>query len=186
MARLEGDVFCFLLVDPTPVAPCKVAQKLQKDRLGDSFSVGRSTVNPAAVKIYVQRTRFTGPIKTANLQLPDVKSRLNPFVSCIHGTFIAFYRRWRAFIDLIYAVAEEAVMQTPIPIANEETNIEILARIAKATSKKWGCTMHIDFYNGNRTVIFSGDPEYRSCIVYELTDILDKCNQTGEKYDSLS
>ena len=62
-------------------------------------------------------------------------------------------------------------MKTAIPIATEETNIEILARIAKATSKKWGCTMQIDFYNGNRTVLFSGDPECRPVIVYELEEI---------------
>lgn len=72
-------------------------------------------------------------------------------------------------------------MQTFIPIVTEETNIEILARISKATSKKWGCTMCIDFFNGNRTMMFSGDPECRPVIVHELEGIFHMRNQTGKE-----
>jgi hypothetical protein len=84
-----------------------------------------------------------------------------------------------------FTIAEEVVMQTVIPITTEETNIEILARIAKATSKKWGCTMCIDFFNGNRTVMFSGDPECRPVIVHELEGIFHMRNQIGEDDDRL-
>jgi ribosomal protein S17E len=46
----------------------------------------------------------------------------------------------------------------PIKINREETNLEILARIAKATAQKYDCSMTIDFQNGNRRIEFSGNP----------------------------
>ena len=44
-----------------------------------------------------------------------------------------------------------------IKITREETNLEILARIAKAAARKYDCTLTIDFHNGNRRIAFSGD-----------------------------
>jgi hypothetical protein len=41
-----------------------------------------------------------------------------------------------------------------IPVKIEETNMEVLARIVKATSRKFDCSMSIDFQNGNRKVQF--------------------------------
>lgn len=61
-----------------------------------------------------------------------------------------------------------------IPIAKEETNKEVLARIIKATARKFNCSMVIDFSNGNRTVEFIGDEVHKQQIVEELKDIFNK------------
>ena len=45
----------------------------------------------------------------------------------------------------------------PIKINREETNLEILARIAKAEAGKYDCSLTIDFQNGNRHIEFVGD-----------------------------
>jgi hypothetical protein len=58
-----------------------------------------------------------------------------------------------------------------IPIKIEDTNIEILARIAKAASHKFNCSMDIDFNNGNRKVEFVGDEFYKPLIADEVLDI---------------
>jgi metal-dependent amidase/aminoacylase/carboxypeptidase family protein len=44
-----------------------------------------------------------------------------------------------------------------IKINCEETNVEVLARIAKAAARKYDCDVTIDFQNGNRRIEFSGD-----------------------------
>ena len=44
-----------------------------------------------------------------------------------------------------------------VKITREETNLEILARIAKAAARKYDCTLTIDFHNGNRRIAFAGD-----------------------------
>jgi len=36
-------------------------------------------------------------------------------------------------------------MSPIVPITFEDTNVEVLARIVKATSEKFDCTMEIDF-----------------------------------------
>ena len=56
----------------------------------------------------------------------------------------------------------------PIKITCEETNLEILARIAKATARKYDCSMTIDFQDGNRRIEFSGDPSSKEKIVHTL------------------
>ena len=56
----------------------------------------------------------------------------------------------------------------PIKIRREETNLEILARIAKATAHKYDCSMTIDFQNGNRRIEFSGDPASKVKIANRL------------------
>jgi hypothetical protein len=55
-----------------------------------------------------------------------------------------------------------------IPIKFEDTNQEIVARIAKATSRKYNCDVEIDFSNGVRKVIFSGDETMRVYIAGEV------------------
>ncbi len=63
-------------------------------------------------------------------------------------------------------------MSNKIPIKIEETNQEVLARIIKATAKKFDCDLVIDFNNGNRTVEFTGDEACKPLIVEKLKDIL--------------
>ena len=58
-----------------------------------------------------------------------------------------------------------------IPIKIEDANIEILARIAKAASQKFNCSMDIDFNNGNRKAEFVGDEFYKPLIADEVLDI---------------
>jgi len=58
-----------------------------------------------------------------------------------------------------------------IPIKIEDANIEILARIAKAASRKFNCSLEIDFNNGNRKVEFVGDEFYKPLIADEVLDI---------------
>ena len=63
-------------------------------------------------------------------------------------------------------------MSNKIPIHIEETNKEVLARIIKATAKKYNCNLVIDFNNGNRTVEFTGDEACKPLILEKLKDIL--------------
>jgi hypothetical protein len=65
-------------------------------------------------------------------------------------------------------------MSNKIPIKFEDTNIEVLARIVKAASRKFDCSMEIDFTNGNRKVEFIGDDFYKPLIVEEVEEIFSK------------
>ncbi len=65
-------------------------------------------------------------------------------------------------------------MSNKIPIRLEDTNIEVLARIVKAASRKFDCSMKIDFTNGNRKVEFVGDEFYKPLIVEEVEEIFSK------------
>jgi len=65
-------------------------------------------------------------------------------------------------------------MLNMIPIKFEDTNIEVLARIVKAASRKFDCSMDIDFNNGNRKAEFVGDEFYKPLIVEEVQDIFVK------------
>jgi len=56
----------------------------------------------------------------------------------------------------------------PIRITREETNLEILARIARATARKYDCSMTIDYHDGNRRIEFSGDPSSKAKIAHTL------------------
>jgi hypothetical protein len=60
-----------------------------------------------------------------------------------------------------------------IPIQLEDANLEIIARIAKATSRKYNCDMEIDFSNGFRKVVFMGDEEMKTHIAGEVLEIFD-------------
>ncbi|MCK4822359.1 hypothetical protein KA005_41735 [bacterium] len=65
-------------------------------------------------------------------------------------------------------------MPNMIPIKFEDTNIEVLARIVKAASRKFDCSMDIDFNNGNRKAEFVGDEFYKALISEEVQDIFAK------------
>lgn len=57
-----------------------------------------------------------------------------------------------------------------IKINREETNLEVLARIAKATARKYDCSMRIDFHNGKRQIEFIGDSECKAKIANAVED----------------
>ena len=61
-----------------------------------------------------------------------------------------------------------------IPVKIEDTNREVLARIVKATSRKFDCSMDIDFQNGNRKIEFIGDEIYKPLIAEEVECIFAK------------
>ncbi len=68
-----------------------------------------------------------------------------------------------------------------VPIQIEDANLEIMARIVKAASRKYNCDVEIDFRNGVRKVIFTGDEEMKAYIAGEVLDIFeskegDACN----------
>jgi hypothetical protein len=60
-----------------------------------------------------------------------------------------------------------------IPIQFEDTNLEIMARIVKAASRKYNCDVEIDFSNGVRKVVFWGDEEMKPYIAGEVLDIFE-------------
>ena len=62
-------------------------------------------------------------------------------------------------------------MSSKIPIQKEDTNLEVLARIVKAASRKYKCTMEIDFHNGKRKAVFKGKEQYKSHIAEEVLQI---------------
>lgn len=55
-----------------------------------------------------------------------------------------------------------------IPINHEETNLEILARIARVAARKFDCSLVIDFTNGNRRIEFVGDENNKKLIAAEI------------------
>ncbi len=61
----------------------------------------------------------------------------------------------------------------PIPINREETNLEVLARIAKATARKYNCSLNIDYSNGNRRIEFIGDETDKALIAAEMESLFD-------------
>ena len=65
-------------------------------------------------------------------------------------------------------------MPSIIPIKIEDTNIEVLAMIVKAASRKFDCSMDIDFQNGNRKAEFIGDEIYKPLIAEEVECIFAK------------
>jgi hypothetical protein len=62
-------------------------------------------------------------------------------------------------------------MSPKVNIANEDTNAEILARIVKAASRKYDCSMEIDFSDGNRVTRFVGDESLKPYIAEEVRSI---------------
>ncbi|MGD9330055.1 MAG: hypothetical protein PVJ53_02020 [Desulfobacterales bacterium] len=51
-----------------------------------------------------------------------------------------------------------------VKINCEETNLEILARIAKAAARKYDCSLTIDFQNGERRIEFIGSSKCKAQI----------------------
>ena len=61
-----------------------------------------------------------------------------------------------------------------IPVNIEDTNAEVLAMIVKATSRKYDCSIDIDFQNGNRKAEFIGDEIFKPFIAEEVECIFAK------------
>lgn len=66
-----------------------------------------------------------------------------------------------------------------IKINREETNLEVLARIAKATARKYDCSMSIDFQNGKRQIEFIGSNECKTKIANALEDCFKNSTDEG-------
>lgn len=64
-----------------------------------------------------------------------------------------------------------------VPIQIEDANLEIMARIVKAASRKYNCDVEIDFSNGIRKVVFTGDEEMKAYIAEEILDIFEPREQ---------
>ena len=62
-------------------------------------------------------------------------------------------------------------MSSKINIAKVDANAEVLARIVKATSRKYDCSMEIDFNDGNRITKFVGDDSLKPHIAEEVSNI---------------
>lgn len=58
-----------------------------------------------------------------------------------------------------------------LQITCEETNREVVARIIKATSRKYDCGMRIDFQEGKRVTEFEGDQSFKTHIAEEVREI---------------
>lgn len=67
----------------------------------------------------------------------------------------------------------------PIKIQREETNLEILARITKATAHKYDCSLTIDFQNGNRRIEFVGNSAEKPRIADQVKRIFDPSAGNG-------
>ena len=70
-----------------------------------------------------------------------------------------------------------------VRIIKKQANAEILARIIKAASRKYDCSMKIDFKDGNRVAEFIGPAEFKPCIAKEVESIFrgDKENISASK-----
>lgn len=55
-----------------------------------------------------------------------------------------------------------------------DANTEILARIVKATARKYDCSMQIDFTEGRREANFIGNNLYKPFIAEEVENIFRK------------
>lgn len=60
-----------------------------------------------------------------------------------------------------------------VPIHFEDANLEIMARIVKAASRKYNCDVEIDFNNGVRKAVFTGDEDMKPFIAAEVMDIFE-------------
>lgn len=61
-----------------------------------------------------------------------------------------------------------------IKIINKETNREVLARICKASARKFDCDMEIDFEDGKTHIKFIGDDMYKPYILEEIVKVFNK------------
>lgn len=65
-------------------------------------------------------------------------------------------------------------MNAIMHIAREDTNAEVLARIVKAASRKYDCSMEIDFTRDNRISKFVGDEALKPYIAEEVRSIFSR------------
>ena len=62
-------------------------------------------------------------------------------------------------------------MNEKMNITREDTNAEVLARIIKAASHKYECSMVINFSNDNRISKFIGDEALKQHIAEEVRNM---------------
>ena len=67
-----------------------------------------------------------------------------------------------------------------VKINQEETNLEVLARITKATAQKYDCSLDIDFQDGKRRIEFIGDQERKAQIASTVENYFMKQQDDGE------
>ena len=67
-----------------------------------------------------------------------------------------------------------------VKINQEETNLEVLARITKATARKYDCSLDIDFQDGKRRIEFIGDQERKAQIASTVENYFMKQQDDGE------
>jgi hypothetical protein len=65
-------------------------------------------------------------------------------------------------------------MNAIMHIAREDTNAEVLARIVKAASHKYDCSMEIDYSSDNRISRFVGDDALKMHIAEEVSNIFSR------------
>ena len=65
-------------------------------------------------------------------------------------------------------------MNAVMHIAKEDTNAEVLARIVKAASRKYDCSMEIDFSRDRRISRFVGDEDLKTHIAEEVSNIFSR------------
>ena len=65
-------------------------------------------------------------------------------------------------------------MNEKMHITKEDTNAEVLARIVKAASQKYDCSMEIDFSSDNRISKFVGDEALKPHIAEEVRSIFSR------------
>ena len=65
-------------------------------------------------------------------------------------------------------------MDAIMHIAREDTNAEVLARIVKAASRKYDCSMEIDFSSDNRISRFVGDEALKRHIAEEVSSMFSR------------
>lgn len=62
-------------------------------------------------------------------------------------------------------------MAQEIRINRENTNAEVVARIVKATSRHYDCSLNIDFSKGRRIVEFVGDEGCKAQILAHVREL---------------
>jgi hypothetical protein len=60
-----------------------------------------------------------------------------------------------------------------VPVQIEDANIEVMARIVKAASRKYGCDVEIDFSNGFRKVVFTGNEDLKEVIFDKVLSMFE-------------
>ncbi|CAB5109097.1 hypothetical protein D3OALGB2SA_2309 [Olavius algarvensis associated proteobacterium Delta 3] len=125
--------------------------------------------------------------------LPEQKPKYHP----TSGDYIKNLPRsdtiaiWHSSCFVLYAETErhhhktkqrtEATVNPMVPVTFEDTNVEVLARIVKATSEKFDCTMEIDFKDGNRKTEFIGDDALKAFIAEEVEDMFRRGKKQEKK-----